>query len=1139
MPLFSKKFNILAPPLAHLARFSARRPIHIILLILLWSTFAYVATIQYYFNDISFESIKHNNNSHNINSTLNLPSSDISFLQSCSHYLYNNNNKVAKHDLTSISFDQVINSLSGNTPVSHYYLSPLKFIDSENILPNLNSSLYQINDTQYILSTNSKTSEKIIGQKFNWRLQSHYNHDIISQFWQQRQSLYHTLIESINSLSKDFENTDSLNFFIVLMAYLTMGYTFINLYEEMKITGSKFWLSFATLINSTCAFFISLFVSHYVFQKDVSISTLLQGIPFIVVVLGFRHQIKLASSVLYKSNLYSSHLSSNELGATLSHQTNHNHHQTNDNIIYDAMVEYGGRFVQDTSLCLIAFIGCSLYTYKLSTLSNFSLLCALIVLFEFILTITFFSAILSLKLEINSIYKSTLIKQTLEEDGVTPQTADIISNTDNNSILKVNKNFKSETAIVLGKLALIACLIVINIINFVPQSLSVMSALLNYNSNSDVYNNLTTSTSIQLDPILSDLLQKNINLLPKGNIIVSVTPIRYYTKSTFIYNFSDNFMDLLHYLSKVIRDRFVSKVVFVSLIISASINIYLLNAAKIHTSYTVAEFLKRKNNIKPKLLSSSLSGSKNKANKITANDDTQSQSNNPSDTIEDNDQQVTVSNETPTSSSKSKKHKRKSKNKNKNTTTVLEAESETETPKTLAELENILKEGKVTTLNDEEVTKLVTNNKLPLYALETKLKDTTRAVAIRRQAISILSDSPVLATERLPYKHYDYDRVFGACCENVIGYMPLPVGVIGPLVIDGVPYHIPMATTEGCLVASAMRGCKAINAGGGAITVLTKDGMTRGPCVRFPTLTRSGACKIWLDSEEGQTKVKKAFDSTSRFARLQHIQTALAGDLLFIRFRTTTGDAMGMNMISKGVEFVLKQMREEFGWEDMEVVSVSGNYCTDKKPAAINWIEGRGKSVVAEATIPAEIVKKVLKSDVKALVDLNVSKNLVGSAMAGSVGGFNAHAANLLTAVYLALGQDPAQNVESSNCITLMKEVDGDLRISVSMPCIEVGTIGGGTVLEPQGAMLDLLGVRGPHPTNPGNNARQLARIIACAVMAGELSLCAALAAGHLVQSHMTHNRAKKPDATPTPAAIQSPADLQRLKEGSQVCIKS
>ncbi|GME78363.1 unnamed protein product [Ambrosiozyma monospora] len=438
-------------------------------------------------------------------------------------------------------------------------------------------------------------------------------------------------------------------------------------------------------------------------------------------------------------------------------------------------------------------------------------------------------------------------------------------------------------------------------------------------------------------------------------------------------------------------------------------------------------------------------------------------------------------------------------------------------------------------------------------------------------AIAKLADAPILTTKALPYKHYDYDRVFGACCENVIGFMPLPVGVAGPMIIDGEPYHIPMATTEGCLVASTMRGCKAINAGGGVTTVLTNDGMTRGPCVSFPSLTRTGQAKIWIDSEEGQKKIKAAFNSTSRFARLQHIQTAMAGTLLFLRFKTTTGDAMGMNMISKGVEHSLSVMVKDFGFEDMEVISVSGNYCTDKKPAAINWIEGRGKSVVAEARVPAEAVKKVLKSDVDALVELNISKNLIGSAMAGSVGGFNAHAANLVTAVFLATGQDPAQNVESSNCITLMNKLpNGDLQISVSMPSIEVGTIGGGTVLEPQSAMLTMLGVKGPHPTEPGANARQLAKIVACAVLAAELSLCAALAAGHLVQSHMTHNRkgaapaAAAAPAAPAPAAAPSavtakPAvktidsakdtssngnsntkeDIQRLKEGSKICIRS
>ena len=183
-------------------------------------------------------------------------------------------------------------------------------------------------------------------------------------------------------------------------------------------------------------------------------------------------------------------------------------------------------------------------------------------------------------------------------------------------------------------------------------------------------------------------------------------------------------------------------------------------------------------------------------------------------------------------------------------------------------------------------------------------------------------------------------------------------------------------------------------------------------------------------------------------------------------------------------------------YPEMQIVSISGNYCTDKKPAAINWIEGRGKSVVAEAVIPGKTVESVLKTTVEALVKLNISKNLIGSAMAGSVGGFNAHAANILTAIYLATGQDPAQTVESSNCITLLEAViEGrDLHISVTMPCIEVGTVGGGTVLGPQSACLEFLGVKGPHATNPGQNAQTLARIICASVMAGELSLCSALA---------------------------------------------
>ncbi|KAI9254111.1 3-hydroxy-3-methylglutaryl coenzyme A reductase [Helicostylum pulchrum] len=413
-------------------------------------------------------------------------------------------------------------------------------------------------------------------------------------------------------------------------------------------------------------------------------------------------------------------------------------------------------------------------------------------------------------------------------------------------------------------------------------------------------------------------------------------------------------------------------------------------------------------------------------------------------------------------------------------------------------------------LSDEEVILLVQKGKMASYALEKVLGDLERAVSVRRALISRASITQTLETSLLPLHNYHYDKVMGACCENVIGYMPIPVGVAGPMNIDGDMIHIPMATTEGCLIASAARGCKAINAGGGATTIITADGMTRGPCVEFPSIVGAAACKKFVE-EDGIDIIKEAFNSTSRFARLRKLKVALAGKLVFIRFSTTTGDAMGMNMISKGCEKALSVLSERF--PEMEIISLSGNYCTDKKPAAINWIEGRGKSVVSEAVIPGSVVEKVLKTTVDALVELNISKNLIGSAMAGSVGGFNAHAANILTAVYLATGQDPAQNVESSNCITLMKAINNgqDLHISCSMPSIEVGTIGGGTILPPQQSMLDMLGVRGPHPTEPGKNAQRLARIICASVMAGELSLCAALAAGHLVKAHMAHNRVAAP----------------------------
>eukprot|EP00904_Undaria_pinnatifida_P008450 jgi/Undpi1/4735/HiC_scaffold_18.g08088.m1 len=394
-------------------------------------------------------------------------------------------------------------------------------------------------------------------------------------------------------------------------------------------------------------------------------------------------------------------------------------------------------------------------------------------------------------------------------------------------------------------------------------------------------------------------------------------------------------------------------------------------------------------------------------------------------------------------------------------------------------------------MTDEEVVACVVTGKLKDHQLEKKLGDHARAVVVRR---SLFERRIGRSMENLPVQGYDYERIFGANCEIVCGYVPIPVGVVGPLMLNGKEVFVPMATTEGCLVASTNRGCKAIGQGGGCRAALLKDGITRAPCLRMP-------------------------DAMAAAGKLQGLMSTVAGRNVYLRFNCFAGDAMGMNMVSKGVLAVVDLLQEVF--PEMELVAISGNMCTDKKPAAINWVEGRGKSIVCEARIPSKFVEATLKTTVKAMVETNIQKNLVGSAMAGALGGFNAHAANVVTAVFLATGQDPAQNVESSSCITLMEQMDnGDLLVSVNMPSIEVGTIGGGTSLPAQAACLDVVGCRGATkaPGRPGENAQQMAKVVAGATLAGELSLVAALASNQLVRAHMQHNR-KQPSPPPPPTS--------------------
>merc|ERR1711871_1672294 len=249
-------------------------------------------------------------------------------------------------------------------------------------------------------------------------------------------------------------------------------------------------------------------------------------------------------------------------------------------------------------------------------------------------------------------------------------------------------------------------------------------------------------------------------------------------------------------------------------------------------------------------------------------------------------------------------------------------------------------------MQDDDVLQSVLDGTLKDYQLEKKLGDYERAVRIRRGLYEHLLEKKI---DSIPYSNYDYKKVFGANCEIVVGYVPIPVGIVGPLLMNEEPVYVPMATTEGCLVASTNSGCKAL---------LLKDAITRAPCIKMPSAVRAAAMKKWIDTPENYKILEAAFNSTTSFGRLESVTATISGRNVYLRFCCMAGDAMGMNMVSKGCLKAIEVLEQDF--PDLDLMAISGNMCTDKKPAAINWILGRGKSIVVEAVIPEAIVKNVL-----------------------------------------------------------------------------------------------------------------------------------------------------------------------------------
>ena len=379
--------------------------------------------------------------------------------------------------------------------------------------------------------------------------------------------------------------------------------------------------------------------------------------------------------------------------------------------------------------------------------------------------------------------------------------------------------------------------------------------------------------------------------------------------------------------------------------------------------------------------------------------------------------------------------------------------------------------------------------------------DPDTAAAVRRQVVEAAADADCEAIGDYGFPA----EVAEPNIENMMGTVQVPLGVVGPVDINGAALdderYLPLATTEGALLASVNRGCSVINKSGGATARVTKAGMTRAPVFSVTDVAEGLALVEWV--RDNEAALREAAEETTSHGELQGVTPYVVGNNVYLRFRYDTKDAMGMNMVTIATKAACEVVERETA---ASLVALSGNLCTDKKPAAINAVEGRGRSVTADVVVPSEVVADTLDTTPDAIAEINTRKNLLGSAKAGALG-FNAHVANPVAAMFLATGQDEAQVVEGANAITTAEVTDdGDLYISVSLASLEVGTVGGGTKLPTQSEALDILGVAGGGEP-AGSNADALAEAIAVGALAGELSLLAALGSQHLSSAHESLGR--------------------------------
>lgn len=344
--------------------------------------------------------------------------------------------------------------------------------------------------------------------------------------------------------------------------------------------------------------------------------------------------------------------------------------------------------------------------------------------------------------------------------------------------------------------------------------------------------------------------------------------------------------------------------------------------------------------------------------------------------------------------------------------------------------------------------------------------------------------------------HYSFDpAVMRGNVENFLGVAQVPIGVAGPLLINGEHAHgefyVPLATTEGAVVASYNRGMRLLTACGGVTATVIDDAMQRAPVFLFRDARQARDFGRWV--VENFDSIRVCAEATTSVGKLRNIDQFAVGPLRYLRFNFTTGDAAGQNMAGKATHAACEWIREHH--PACPKYYLTGNADTDKKFSHVNALLGRGKRVVAEAVISRDMMQRVLHLESSELAQMREAL-MAGAFLTGSSSN-GAQPANGLAALFIATGQDVANIAESHAAMTYTHILDnGDFYWSITLPSLIVATHGGGTGLPSQKQCLAMLGCVGT------GKAKKFAEICAAVVLAGETSLAAAVANGDWVTAH-------------------------------------